>query len=449
MVWLAGLPGDWLLDDYSLPATEFPSLLRPRWLSYLTFWLNLKLAGPTPWAFRLVNILVHAAAVQYCYRALKRLIGEDKALFAAAIFAVHPLQADAILYAYNRPVVLMGLLLWVALEAWLEGKHWRSVLFYGLALLAKEEAIAFPLVIAALHLSISRNRAEWKPIGVMAGLGACAVAGITLATRGIAGSGAGAQAGISPVDYLATQPLVIASYLKNLVWPEFAGVRWHFEVGPRWGLGLWLVAPVMVVLGRKAFARAQATFWAVAALLVLLPTSSVFPIADLAAARRMYLPVALLAAAFAPAARWGWALIVIYAALGGYWALEIYREPKLAWQKTIAAQPGRLEPVLQYAKYLPAMEAKALLDANAAPANAQYWTEMGRVHLELNEAPLALRAFGKALALEPAVASHVYNRGVALAALGQKEAAEADFRRALAIDPEHQPARQALATLRK
>jgi tetratricopeptide (TPR) repeat protein len=58
--------------------------------------------------------------------------------------------------------------------------------------------------------------------------------------------------------------------------------------------------------------------------------------------------------------------------------------------------------------------------------------------------PEALQAFGRALAIAPERASAAYNRGVALRALGQREAAEADFRRALELDPGHGPARRAL-----
>ncbi|MCX6612872.1 MAG: glycosyltransferase family 39 protein, partial [Acidobacteria bacterium] len=181
-VWLLGLPGDWLLDDFSLLGMEFPSLLRPRFLSYFTFWLNFEWFGPVPWAFRLTNILLHAVAVQFCYRALRRLLGDGRALFAAAVFAVNPLQADAVLYVFSRPVVLMGLLVWVALERWLAGKHWWAVLFYALALLAKEEAIAFPLFLMAVHFSISRNSREWRPIGVMFGLALVALGGVVYAT---------------------------------------------------------------------------------------------------------------------------------------------------------------------------------------------------------------------------------------------------------------------------
>ena len=174
---------------------EFPSLLRPRFLSYLTFWLNFEWFGAAPWAFRLTNVLLHAVAVQFCYRALRRLLGDGRAFFAAAVFAVHPLQADAVLYVFSRPVVLMGLLVWVAIDRWLAGKHWWAVLFYSLALLAKEEAIALPLFLVALHFSISRNAREWRPIGVMFVLAVVALGGVVYATRSVAGLGLGCKPG--------------------------------------------------------------------------------------------------------------------------------------------------------------------------------------------------------------------------------------------------------------
>ena len=108
-------------------------------------------------------------------------------------------------------------------------------------------------------------------------------------------------------------------------------------------------------------------------------------------------------------------------------------------------QPGNVGALLQYTKYVAPEEALDALTGAPAVRDAGYQTELGRVYLELRKPAEALRAFGKALAIEPGVASHVYNRGVALDALGQREAAEMDFKRALEINPDHKPAREALA----
>lgn len=442
-IWLLGLPGDWLLDDFSLLDAGFPSLLRPRPLTYLTFWLNHEWFGPTPWAYRLTNILLHAVAVQFCYRALRRIIGEPRALFAAAIFAVHPLQADAVLYIFSRPVVLMGLLLWAALDRWLAGKHWAAVVLYGFALAAKEEAIAFAPFLILLHFSISRNVKEFRPIAVMLAMGAVAAGGLVIAARQ-EGSGAGGQAGLPWLDYFATQPRVLVEYFRLAVWPKFHGMRWSVDLMPHWVALAWLAIAVQAYRMRQLFPRAGALLWLSGALVFLLPTSSLFPLADVAASRRMYIPVALLFAAF-PARRELLILVCLYAAISADWAITLYRDPKAIWKATMERQVGELGPVLQYAKFLPPAEALKLLEAHADFESAAYHTEIGRVRLELGQPAEALQAFGRALAREPGVASHVYNRGVALAALGQKEAAEMDFRRALEIDPNHKPAKAALA----
>ena len=60
----------------------------------------------------------------------------------------------------------------------------------------------------------------------------------------------------------------------------------------------------------------------------------------------------------------------------------------------------------------------------------------------------ALPEFGRALALAPRDARNFNNRGVALEALGQTEAARSDFERALQIDPNLAEARQNLVKLR-
>ncbi|MBM3760296.1 MAG: tetratricopeptide repeat protein [Acidobacteria bacterium] len=444
-IWLLGLPGDWLLDDFSLLDGSFPSLLRP--LTYLTFWLNFETTGPIPWAYRLTNILLHAIAVQYCYRALKRIVGDQRALLAAALFAVHPLQSDAVLYVFSRPTVLMGLFLWVALDCWLAGKHKWSILSFTLALASKEEAIAFPLVLVLLHLSISRNSREWRPIGIMFALATATGAFAVFATRAIGGSGAGSQSGVSALDYLATQPAVISWYLAQLLIPQFPGMRWQVDLWPQWGILFWLLPLALAIIARQYFTRAQSLFWLLAGLAVLLPSSSIFPIADLAASRRMYLAIPLFVLAVPiTTPRWLPAIALLYAAISANWATILYRDPAQLWKTTMALQPANIEPILQYCKYISPAEALRALEQQAFPQSPAYHRELGRIYLELGKPVNALGAFGRALGLEPGIASNVHNRGVALKALGQHEAAEADFKRALEIDPNHAPARKALAT---
>jgi Flp pilus assembly protein TadD len=73
--------------------------------------------------------------------------------------------------------------------------------------------------------------------------------------------------------------------------------------------------------------------------------------------------------------------------------------------------------------------------------------ETGRVLLVAGRAGEALAAFGRALALAPRDANNYNNRGVALEALGQTDAARQDFQRALVLDPGLKAARDNLRKL--
>jgi len=400
-VWLLGLPGD----------------------SFLTYWLNWELAGNRPWTFRLTNILIHAAAVQLCFRALSKLISAPRAAFAAAMFAICPIQADAVLYVFGRPVLLMGALLWLALDRWLAGRRTIAVAIYALALLAKEEAVAFPLFLVALQWRWLKRWEGMLEIGVMAALAAVAVAVTAAATSGIAGSGGGTQSGVGALTYLATQPKVIAVYLSQLIVPYFLGFTWQPATWPPLAALLW----VAIVVGLY---RWRGSFWILSALIFLVPTSSVFPIADLAAFRRMYLPVAFVFASLpliCPTATVLWVLLL--AGATGQRAYELYRQPAELWRATLERQPDDERALLQLTRYIEPQQALAALIKRPS-LSGNYQTELGRVYLEMNRPAEALRAFGKALAADPDKPSYLQNRGTALKALGQSDAAEADFERA-------------------
>ena len=54
-----------------------------------------------------------------------------------------------------------------SLRSWLGGRHWVAAVWFAAALLSKEEAVAFPIFLLALHWSISFNPRELRVIGVM------------------------------------------------------------------------------------------------------------------------------------------------------------------------------------------------------------------------------------------------------------------------------------------
>ncbi len=144
--WLASMPG-----------------IRP--ILKLSYALNHELGGGTA-AFRAVNVGVHAlnsALVAVVLRGLGlRLALEPRAaglaaLVAAAVFALHPVQSEAVTYVSGRSTSLSTLLALAAFAAWLRGLdtphegrwRWASLVVFALALGVKEAPATLPLVMSA------------------------------------------------------------------------------------------------------------------------------------------------------------------------------------------------------------------------------------------------------------------------------------------------------------
>ena len=223
------------------------------------------------------------------------------------------------------------------------------------------------------------------------------------------------------------------------------------EIHPQWPWLAWAV-----IAGMSAWAWRQgkgAGVWIVGGLLLLLPSSSIFPADDLAADRRMYLPMIAFAAAIGVAAQ-RWRPAVLVGLAGGMLVLsgmrtQVWLSERSLWQEAVELAPGKVRPRIQLARAVPAVEGIAVLDeaARQFPSDFDLETERGRLYLSTGRAAEALAAFGKTLAMKPASAMALNNRGVALAALGQGEAARGDFEHALQTDPCFSEARDNLKRL--
>jgi tetratricopeptide (TPR) repeat protein len=439
------------LDDFALlgdPSITNPegwleclSPARTRSLTWLTYWANYQAGGPGPALFHAVNLLLHGGCVLLLYAALGRLLPRPAPRIAAALFALHPVQTEAVVYVFARATLLMTFFCLASLRQWVAGRHWLAAALFIPALLSKEECAAFPLFLLLLHFSLSRNRRELPPIAVMFAFSAAAGARVLYRASVTAGSGAGAQSGVSVADYFLTQGVALWRYARLLIFPYGFSPESAMEIqsGIAPVLG-WLAMTAAAGLCLRRFANARAGLWVIGALALITPSSSIFPAADLTADRRLYLPLAALCAAAGLLSykRPGWLIapVALLAALS-FHQTSVWRDPRALWARAAELAPQKPRPLVQLARHAPPAEAIALLDRaeKLAPENPSAASEKGRVWLE-NDAPeKALAEFGRALALTPDDPLAVNNRGVALAHLGQKDAALADFQRALTIDP--------------
>ena len=226
---------------------------------------------------------------------------------------------------------------------------------------------------------------------------------------------------LSPLQYLSEQGIAILRYLGLLVFP------WFFSIDPlipaaswAWRSMAWLVLALLAVAAARRLRQESAAFCILTGLILLLPSSSIFPVADLAADRRMYLPMAAFSPAIAlllPVRRIA-VLAVILAALsaGRTW---VWASDERLWSEAAAQAPGKLRPVLQLSRAVaPSRAADLLKDAErVSPSDPDLPSELVRVDLELNRPAEALAEAGRALALAPREAHALNNRGAALLAL--------------------------------
>ncbi len=452
-------PGGWL---------AVWGLRQTRPLTYLTFWVNYQLGGENGFGYHALNLALHAAAVLLLFNLLRR-IAPEQAMAAALIFAVHPLQSEPVDYVWARSIVLCAIFVFAAWGDWSAGRQWRAVAWFALALLAKEECAAFPLALALMPRPPKERARRLAALAAMFGLSGLAAARVFYVLS-VTGAPAGAHAGVSAWHYFLAQGTVIWRYLLLFVVPGSMTVDPAIAIPPAWlGLIAWAALAAVAVLAWRAGFR-----WFAVGLILLLPSSSIFPAEDLAANRRMYLALAAFAVALVEAAErvFPWvsvkiarafgtragrrptplaAAYLIFAACASVASTYIWSSDERLWQKAVEGAPDKVRPRVQLARNLPPAEALAQLERarEMAPNDPNVAAETGKTLLLAGNAAAALGEFGRALALDPRDARNYNNRGVALMALGQGDAARQDFERALRMDPSLSEARSNLDRLAK
>ncbi len=404
------------------------SPLQTRPLTYLTFWFNFQTGGNSAWSYHALNLAIHLACCLLLFDVLGRLLPRRTAFISALLFAVHPLQSEVVIYIFARSGMLAAMFCLLSWRCWIMERRWWAVLWFVPALLAKEECAAFPLFLALMPGA----RSQWRQIAAMCGLSLTAGVRVILATKAIAGAGSGFDAGVTPAAYLTAQGVAIFRYLRLFVIP------WGFSVDAALQTNLaWIAWPVVGGLAVLAW-RSPYRMWLIGALVLLAPSSSIFPTADLSADRRMYLPMIALCAGAALAIErfkpyWVIGLLAVLAIA----RVAVWQSEEALWSEALERAPNKIRPRLMLARVVPPEKGLLLLEGAKIlePENAAVYAEIGRIDMQRGRYMDALMDFGKALAIRPGDARALNNRGVALQAMGQTETARADFEAALRADP--------------
>lgn len=129
-------------------------------LVLVSFMADFSLWGLKPWGYHLTNLCLHVLNSFLAYFLMRSYVSPAIALIGSLLFAVHPVQTEAVTYIYGRGELLQSVfLLSGALLFLASGKRRSKALYlaslpvFFLALLSKEASVIFPLWLLAADLT--------------------------------------------------------------------------------------------------------------------------------------------------------------------------------------------------------------------------------------------------------------------------------------------------------
>ena len=428
LAYLSSFGGDFIFDDASEIASN-PALdqLLPPWeamfhgqkaparpLPYLSFAIDRAVWGPSPFGYHVTSLLVHVIAalalLDFTRLTLLSPRLRDRwgsragplALVIAGLWAVHPLQTQAVTYIYQRIESMAGMFCLLSLAAFARAlaADWSAkwlvacVAACAAAMACKENAVVLPVLIlcydwlfsstAAPTAGLRATFAAWWAHAWSHQRFSLALALTWLVLAGVLVSQAGeyqefTAAKRSPLTYALTQPGVIMHYLRLAILPvgqclDYSG--WpaveRFEAGQ---LPAYVAIAALVAVSLFGMVRRQPWAWlGVFFLGTLAPTSSAMPVEAFVNEHRMYLPLAAVLAAVvlgvaelgprlvrgtttgaASVGRTGLIAAAIVAAgliLLTHTRNQLYWSKAAIWNDVLAHDPGNYRALWQFATML-------------------------------------------------------------------------------------------------
>jgi len=232
-----------------------------------------------PFLFHAANLLLHLGSAIVVWAIVRRIVKDDlAACIGALVFALHPLQVEAVAWVSGLKDVLSGFLSLTAIWLYLRGVDARerrrskryalATLTFALALVAKPAAVIAPAVAWVLHVwGLGRSPREatyrlWPWFGLS--LAAAVIGAITQNVQG------GVATPLWARPFLAGDSL--AFYLTKLFLPFHLGIDYGrrplTRLGDPWFYLSWIgPAALLVALWRIRIERS--VLWAAALVFVV------------------------------------------------------------------------------------------------------------------------------------------------------------------------------------
>ncbi len=235
-------------------------------LKNISHMLEFQFYGFNPGLFHLTNVCLHTLVVILLFLLLRRLTGATWcAAFVAAVFAIHPLRAESVVWIEERKDVLSGVFFMLTLAAYFHytrkpsiGRYVTMSILFAAGLLSKPMLVTTPVILLLLdywplarsqrsEIRGQRSEAVWpKLILEKVPLFALAATDAFLSAGGIAS----AHGAADQLPFLARIGNALVSYVVyiwQMIWPAKLGVFYPY---PPNGLPVWQpVISAAILLG--------------------------------------------------------------------------------------------------------------------------------------------------------------------------------------------------------
>ncbi|MFG0247504.1 MAG: tetratricopeptide repeat protein [Phycisphaeraceae bacterium JB051] len=378
------------------------------------------------WPFHAVSLFLHLANVLPVYLLLRRLMGPKHAIFnwlVTAIWALHPIQTDAVLYISQQSELLVSFFMLATLNCALAKRWLPAVILCAIGMLAKELMLVTPLLVV-LAMSIGKGRyplltLKKRPGFYAALFGTCIITAALMLAYPRSQS-TGNIHGWDNWTYLLTQSRVLCYYLLQCVWPTRLAIDPYFaqaiSVSDILPFGLTILS-LLVLTGWLFVKRHRMGFWAAWFFVILAPTSSFVPITtEIAALRRMYLPLLGVMVMLAWSLRWLMTQASFRVMIKPVLATVTLVFALLTWQHAHAYQ-SQIK----------------LYEDNAAkfPDNQRAMRNMAAWYYQDQQFEKAVQTYDRIITQWPDDAVARYDRATALIEMGQAQQAITDLKQLL------------------
>ncbi|MGD0349648.1 MAG: tetratricopeptide repeat protein [Verrucomicrobiota bacterium] len=496
LVFLAYLPalhGGFIWDDdvyvTNNPLLTAPDGLRRIWftldspsqyfpLTYTVFRIERSLWGLDPTGYHCVNILLHAINALLVGLVLQRL-SVPGAWLAAALFALHPVQVEAVAWITELKSVLSLFFILLALFCWIEfiGErsrrfwYWLAMVFYALALFSKTTACTLPAALL-LILWLKTKPIDWRRLAQVVpflamGLG---MGLLTVWWERFHQDTQGQRFGMGLLERTLVASHALWFYAGKLFWPvnlTFSYPRWTIDPANPSAYG-WLVMAIglgaAIYSTRRFFGRSVevATLFYVATLspllgFIMLCTFFFTFVADhyqyvasigLIALAAAGITIAFKTKPFLKLACCGTLLLTL--GILTWQQAGIYRNQETLWRDTLAKNPGSWMAHINLGVLLGnqgRIEEAMEHYHKAVQINPNYYL----AYHDLSAALVAKGRLDEAIENYRKAIQHITNNpaplndlGVALAAQGRWDEAIKNYRKAIQMNPNFSDALGAL-----